>query len=196
METINIEKKPLIYFLFDKEKLVYIGETKVEYGKRINQHKKDKKFDYKNVKCISSKKLNFLNHEYFRKYYELRLINKFKSMVKKYNKQTTKAPTLNDFICKMFLWYENPNPIFITPLTNYNQINYKGKFNKYLEYKTRKGRIKKVLNQYTNVWKDLDINKKLYIDGQNAFKFLINETIKQKNNYSIKFTPRKERLHN
>jgi len=193
METISIEKETLIYFLFDKEKLVYIGESKKEKGKRIHQHK-DKKFT--SYKFISSKNLNFLNIKYFRQYYELRLINRFKSMVKKYNKQTTKAPTLNDFICKMFLWYENPNPIFITPLTDYNQINYKGKFNKYLEYKTRKGRIKKVLNQYTNVWKDLDIKKKLYIDGQNAFKFLINETMKPKNNYSIKFTPRKERLHN
>jgi len=191
METINIEDQCLLYFFYNKTEKVYIGETTKGYG-RFYQHK-DKKFDKHNIKYISGKKLSFVNHKYFRKYYELRLINKFNPF---YNEQKTIAPTLNEFICKMFLWYENPNPIFITPLTDYNQINYKGKFNKYLEYKTRKGRIKKVLNQYTNVWKDLDIKKKLYIDGQNAFKFLINETMKPKNNYSIKFTPRKERLHN
>ena len=92
----------------------------------------------------------------------------------------------------MFLWYENPNPTFITPLTAYNQI----KYNKYFEYRTKQRKVKKVLNQYTNVWKNLDMSKKLYIDNQNAFTFLINETMKPSNNYSIKFTPRKERLHN
>tara|TARA_R110002111_G_scaffold109291_1_gene168110 strand:+ start:38 stop:601 length:564 start_codon:yes stop_codon:yes gene_type:complete len=187
METINIEDQCLLYFFYNKKEKVYIGETSKGYG-RFYQHK-DKKFDKHNVKYISGKKLNFLNNEYFRKYYELRLINRFKP---KYNKEKTIAPTLNDFICKMFLWYENPNPTFINPLTAYNQI----KYNKYFEYRTKQRRIKKVLNQYTNVWKNLDMSKKLYIDGQNAFNFLINETMKPTNNYSIKFTPRKERLHN
>ena len=186
MEKISIEKECSIYFLFNKNKIVYIGETSVEKGKRIHQHK-DKLFN--SYSEINGNKISFINNIFFRKYYELRLINKFKP---RYNKETTTAPTLNEFICKMFLWYENPNPTFINPLTAYNQI----KYNKYLEYRTKQRKLKKVLNQYTNVWKDLDINKKLYIDGQNAFKFLINETIKPKNNYSIKFTPRKERLHN
>tara|TARA_R110000803_G_scaffold119493_2_gene187798 strand:- start:51 stop:620 length:570 start_codon:yes stop_codon:yes gene_type:complete len=189
MKIINIEKEPQIYFLFDKNKLVYIGETKVENGKRINQHK-DKKFD--KAKCISSKKLSFLNNEYFRKYYELRLINRFKP---KYNKEKTKAPSLNNFICKIFLFNENPNPQFITPLTTYNQIIYKGKYNKFLEYKNKR-RNKKCLNQYTKVWDNLDINKKLYINNQNAFKFLVNETMKLPKNLSIKFTPRIEKIHN
>ena len=193
VKKINIEKEPLIYFLFNKKKLVYIGETKVENGKRINQHKKDKKFDENNVKCITSKKLSFLKNEYFRKYYELRLINRFKP---KYNKQRTKAPTLNNFICKMFLWFENPNHQFITPLTTYNQIIYKGKYNKFLEYKDRRGRNKKFPNKYTKVWDALDLTKKLYINNQNAFKFLSNETIKLSKQYSKKFTPRLELLHN
>ena len=126
VKTINIENEPLIYFLIYMKVIVYIGETEKEPGKRIYQHT-DKKFD--DVKCISSKKLSFLKNEYFRKYYELRWINKFKP---KYNKQNTKAPTLNNFICKMFLWFENPNHQFITPLTDYNQIIYKGKYNKFL----------------------------------------------------------------
>ena len=191
METINIEDQCLLYFLSSKKEKVYIGQTSKGYG-RFYQHK-DKKFDKHNVKYISGKKLNFINNEYFRKYYELRLINRFKP---KYNKETTTAPTLNEFICKIFLWYENPNSTFINPLTNYNQINYKGKFNKYLEYKNKRGKFKKVFNQYTNIWENLDMSKKLYINGQNAFTFLINETMKSSNDYSLKFTPRKERLHN
>lgn len=190
VKTISIENEPLIYFLFYMNIIVYIGETAKELGKRIHQHKKDKKYD--NVKYISSKKLSFLKNEYFRKYYELRLINRFNP---KYNKQRTKAPTLNNFICKMFLWFENPNHQFITPLTDYNQIIYKGKYNKFLEYKDRKGRNKKFPNKYTKVWDDLDLTKKLYINNQNAFKFLSNETIKLSKQYSKQFTPRKERLH-
>ena len=190
VNTINIENEPLIYFLIYMKVIVYIGETEKEPGKRIYQHT-DKKFD--DVKCISSKKLSFLKNEYFRKYYELRWINKFKP---KYNKQNTKAPTLNNFICKMFLWFENPNHQFITPLTDYNQIIYKGKYNKFLEYKDRKGRTKKFPNKYTKVWDGLDLTKKLYINNQNAFKFLSNETIKLSKQYSKQFTPRQEKLHN
>jgi len=190
VKTINIENEPLIYFLIYMKVIVYIGETEKEPGKRIYQHT-DKKFD--DVKCISSKKLSFLKNEYFRKYYELRWINKFKP---KYNKQNTKAPTLNNFICKMFLWFENPNHQFITPLTDYNQIIYKGKYNKFLEYKDRKGRTKKFPNKYTKVWDGLDLTKKLYINNQNAFKFLSNETIKLSKQYSKQFTPRQEKLHN
>jgi predicted GIY-YIG superfamily endonuclease len=93
MEKINIENQCLLYFFFNKTEKVYIGETTKGYG-RFYQHK-DKKFDKHNVRYISSKKLNFLNHEYFRKYYELRLINRFKP---RYNKETTTAPSLNDFI--------------------------------------------------------------------------------------------------
>ena len=191
METINIEDQCLLYLFSNKIEKVYVGETSKGYA-RFYQHK-DKKFDKHNVKYISGKKLNFLNNEYFRKYYELRLINKFKP---RYNKETTTAPTLNEFICKMFLWNENPNSTFVHPLTSYNAISYKGKFNKYLEYKNKKGKFTKILNQYTNIWDGIDINKKLYINGKNAFKFLTNETIKPTNDYSIKFTPRLEKLHN
>ena len=66
---------------------------------------------------------------------------------KKYNKETTTAPTLNDFICKMFLWYENPNPTFINPLTAYNQI----KYNKYLEYRTKQRKLIKTKNNCKKV---------------------------------------------
>ena len=193
VEKINIEKEPLIYFLFNKNKIVYIGETEKENGKRIYNHT-DKKFDKNNVKCISSKKLSFLNNKYFRRYYELRWINKFKP---KYNKEKTKAPSLNLFFLKMFLWFENPNPQWIVPLSAYSpfMIN---KYKDFLEhiYNPRKSRW--VINGYTKVWKNININKKLYIDNQNPFKFLFNEEMKPSLTGKLrkKFTPRKEILHN
>ena len=194
VKTINIENEPLIYFLFDRNKIVYIGETETEFGKRIYQHKKDKKFD--EVKCISSKKLSFLKNEYFRKYYELRWINKFKP---KYNKEKPKAPSLNLFLLKMFLWFENPNPHWLVPLSTYSPFMQK-KHQRWLpEHKNKNsGKLYWVMNQYSKVWKDLDLKKKIYIDNQNTFKFLLNEKMKfsMAGKLRKQFTPRKERLHN
>jgi hypothetical protein len=171
--------------------IVYIGETEKEPGKRIYQHT-DKKFN--DVKCISSKKLGFLKNKYFRKYYELRLINRFKP---KYNKETTKAPSLNLFFLKMFLWFENPNPQWIVPLSVYSPFMI-SKYKKFLEHIYNPKKSRWVINDYTKVWNNIDINKNLYIDNQNPFKFLINEKIKPSMAGKLrkKFTPRKEKLHN
>ena len=194
VKTINIENEPLIYFLIYMKVIVYIGETATEFGKRIYQHKKDKKFD--EVKCISSKKLSFLKNEYFRKYYELRWINKFKP---KYNKEKPKAPSLNLFLLKMFLWFENPNPHWLVPLSTYSPFMQK-KHQRWLpEHKNKNsGKLYWVMNQYSKVWKDLDLKKKIYIDNQNTFKFLLNEKMKfsMAGKLRKQFTPRKERLHN
>ena len=194
VKTINIENEPLIYFLIYMKIIVYIGETATEFGKRIYQHKKDKKFD--EVKCISSKKLSFLKNEYFRKYYELRWINKYKP---KYNKEKPKAPSLNLFLLKMFLWFENPNPHWLVPLSTYSPFMQK-KHQRWLpEHKNKNsGKLYWVMNQYSKVWKDLDLKKKIYIDNQNTFKFLLNEKMKfsMAGKLRKQFTPRKERLHN
>tara|TARA_R100001530_G_scaffold9216_1_gene9352 strand:- start:127 stop:708 length:582 start_codon:yes stop_codon:yes gene_type:complete len=191
VKTINIENEPLIYFLFYMGVIVYIGETEKEPGKRIYQHT-DKKFN--DVKCISSKKLGFLKNKYFRKYYELRLINRFKP---KYNKETTKAPSLNLFFLKMFLWFENPNPQWIVPLSVYSPFMI-SKYKKFLEHIYNPKKSRWVINDYTKVWNNIDINKNLYIDNQNPFKFLINEKMKPSMAGKLrkKFTPRKEKLHN
>ncbi len=191
VKTINIENEPLIYFLFYMGVIVYIGETEKEPGKRIYHHT-DKKFN--DVKCISSKKLGFLKNKYFRKYYELRWINKFKP---KYNKEKTKAPSLNLFFLKMFLWFENPNPQWIVPLSVYSPFMI-SKYKKFLEHIYNPKKSRWVINGYTKVWNNIDINKNLYIDNQNPFKFLINEKIKPSMAGKLrkKFTPRKEKLHN
>ena len=201
-KIINIKKEPLIYFLLDnkeknyskvyKKDILYAGETGTELGKRPVAHK-DKKFDA--VKGISSTTFKFLNNQYFRKYYELRCINKFAPT--KYNKQKNRASTLNFFLLKMFLWFENPNRQWINPFARQCPFM-QNKNKKWLEhiYSPRKSRW--VINGYTRVWETLDLNKKLYIDNQNAFKFLINEKLKPSLAGKLRrqFTPRKEKLHN
>ena len=194
VKTINIENEPLIYFLIYMKVIVYIGETATEFGKRIYQHKKDKKFD--DVKCISSKKLSFLKNEYFRKYYELRWINKFKP---KYNKEKTKAPSLNLFFLKIFLWFENPNPHWLVPLSMNSPFMQKQHQRWLPEHKNKNsGKLYWVMNQYSRIWKDIDLKKKLYIDNQNPFKFLINEKMKPSLAGKLRkqFVPRQEKLHN
>ena len=193
VKTINIENEPLIYFLLDMKVIVYIGETEKEPGKRIYQHT-DKKFD--DVKCISSKKLSFLKNEYFRKYYELRWINKFKP---KYNKEKTKAPSLNLFFLKIFLWFENPNPHWLVPLSMNSPFMQKQHQRWLPEHKNKNsGKLYWVMNQYSRIWKDIDLKKKLYIDNQNPFKFLINEKMKPSLAGKLRkqFVPRQEKLHN
>ena len=54
------------------------------------------------------------------------------------------------------------------------------------------------MNQYSKIWKDIDLKKKLYIDNQNPFKFLINEKMKPSLAGKLRkqFVPRQEKLHN
>ena len=210
----NIEKEPLIYFLLNKKDvdckktykkdIVYAGATKTEYGKRVYSHipknRKPHHADYKDfnvAKGISSKKLGFLKNKYFREYYELRWINKFDP---KYNRTKDKAPSLNLFLLKMFLWFENPNPFWISPLSSQCPFMKPKSSNGlyWLEHTYSPNNSRWVINGYTRVWETLDLNKKLYIDNQNAFKFLINEKTKPSLAGKLRkqFTPRKERLHN
>ena len=204
IKIINIKKEPLIYFLLDeniknpnkvyKKDILYTGQTKTELGKRPMSHAIRKSHF---VRKISSTKFKFLNNKYFREYYELRCINKFPN---KNNDQKKIAPSLNLFLLKMFLWFENPNPLWINPLTRYCEfmrpMNSNGDY--WLE-NTYEKKTRWSINKYTRVWETLDLSKKLYINNQNAFKFLINEEMKP----ALKvgrlrkiFTPRKERLHN
>ena len=182
-------------------KIMDIGQEQIhqlllngKFSELFEKRFKDKKFDV--VKCISSKKLSFLKNKYFRKYYELRWINKYKP---KYNKEKPKAPSLNLFLLKMFLWFENPNPHWLVPLSTYSPFMQK-KHQRWLpEHKNKNsGKLYWVMNQYSKVWKDLDLKKKIYIDNQNTFKFLLNEKMKfsMAGKLRKQFTPRKERLHN
>jgi len=179
-------KEPIIYFLIKNKKIIYIGESDIGI-KRIFEHRASKNFD--TAKYISSNDLCFLENNLFRKYYESRLIRFFKP---KENKTNTNIPPLNIFLIKMFLWKENPTADFLRPTsssTDFMRLDF-------LETKTKNTRkFKKVYNGYTKIWKQLNFNKKLFVDDENAFKFLSFEKYKLHKN-SKKFVPRKERLHN
>jgi len=198
------ENNSLIYILCDvedinckkiyKKDIVYVGETNIGFS-RLTQHtaKKHNKTMYIRRKSFKNK--------YFRKYYEARLIKRF---TPKYNQKVNTPPSLNLFLLKVFLWFENPNPYFVILLSRYSPFmelpNSKG--NCWLEHIYQnvpvRHRVKWVINKYTRVWETVDLNKKLYIDNQNAFKFLINEEMKPSLSGSLRkeFTPRKERMHN
>lgn len=179
-------KEPIIYFLIKNKKIIYIGESEIGI-KRIFEHRASKKFDY--AKYISSNNLKFLENSLFRKYYEARLINYFKP---KLNNGSYGCSPLNIFLIKMFLWKENPVADFIRPIsmsTDFMNL-------RFLETKIKNtNKFKKVYNSYTQVWKQLNFNKRLYIDKQNAFKYLAYEKYKPHKN-SNKFIPRIEKLHN
>jgi len=179
-------KEPIIYFLIKNKKIIYIGESDIGI-KRIFEHRASKDFD--TAKYISSNNLKFLENNFFRKYYESRLINYFKP---KLNNGNYGVPPLNIFLIKMFLWKENPVADFIRPIsrsTDFMNL-------KFLETKTKNTKkLKKVYNSYTKVWKQLNFNKRLYIDNRNAFKYLAFEKYQGHKN-SNKFVPRIEKLHN
>ena len=190
--------KYLIYFLLDKKQIVYIGESQIGIA-RIFQHRTDKKFD--DYIYISEREFPFLKNYYFRRYYERRWIIKFKNP--KYNLEKITVPTLNEFLVKMYLWAENPQPEWAKPLTKFNHF-----FARKLEGKSKRGKVFYTDNQYSKVHSIIDINKILYIK-QNlgigyittkelAFKFLANEKPKKSLGlrYTRKFNHRKETITN
>jgi len=198
------EKEPLIYFLCDveninckkiyKKDIVYVGETRVGFS-RLFQHTAKK-----HNKTMYIRRESFKN-KYFRKYYEARLIKKFNP---KYNQKINTPPSLNLFLLKVFLWFENPNPQWLILLSKHSpfmeRANSKGIYwlSHIYAHLPVKNRERWVVNGYTRVWETLDLNKKLYIDNQNPFKFLINEEMKPSLTGSLRkeFTPRKEKIHN
>jgi len=198
------EKEPLIYFLCDveninckkiyKKDIVYVGETRVGFS-RLFQHTAKK-----HNKTMYIRRESF-NNKYFRKYYEARLIKKFNP---KYNQKINTPPSLNLFLLKVFLWFENPNPFFMNLLSKKSPFmepaNSTGKYWLLHIYSHLpvKDREKWVINKYTRVWETVDLNKKLYIDNQNPFKFLINEEMKPSLTGKLRkeFTQRKEKMHN
>ena len=65
-ETYPSIQEPIIYFLLDKEDVVYVGQSKSGMG-RPYQHK-DKVFDKISVLKCSEKVLDALETEYIKKY--------------------------------------------------------------------------------------------------------------------------------
>ena len=179
--------KCLIYFLLDNKKIVYVGESQIGIP-RIFQHRANKKFD--DYIYVCEKQLPFLKNYYFRRYYERRWIKRFKP---KYNFEPTRLPPLNEFLIKMYLWAENPQPEWVKPLTKFNTF-----FARKLEGRSKNGKVFYTDNQYSKVHSNLNINQILYINNELAFKFLANEKPKKSLGlrYTRKFNHRKENIYN
>ena len=185
-QTIELEEV-YIYFVINKKfkKIIYIGQT--ENGRtRVHSYRFDSKVC--DVKVITSKKIKCLNNSYFRKYYEARWIYKFKP---EYNKQINTPPSLNLFLMKMFLWNENPQTDWIVPFSQ--NCPFKCKFLNHTQ-KTNKY----IFNGYSKVWNEIDLDKKLFINNQKAFDYILNNKIEKTLSKKTRktFRTRTERLHN
>ena len=166
-QTIEL-KEVFIYFVICKKskKIFYIGESQNGRSRVQLRRFDDKTCD---VKVITSKKIKCLNNFYFRRYYEARWIYKFKP---EYNLQINTPPTLNYFLIKMFLWNENPQSNWIVPFSQ--NCPFKCKF---LPHTQKHNRY--IYNGYTKIWDQVDTNKKLFINNEKAFDYILNNKIEK-----------------
>ena len=185
-QTIEL-KEVFIYFVICKKskKIFYIGESQNGRSRVQLRRFDDKTCD---VKVITSKKIKCLNNFYFRRYYEARWIYKFKP---EYNLQINTPPTLNYFLIKMFLWNENPQSNWIVPFSQ--NCPFKCKF---LPHTQKHNRY--IYNGYTKIWDQVDTNKKLFINNEKAFDYILNNKIEKTLGTKTRktFKTRTEKLHN
>ena len=184
-ESLELEEV-YIYFVINKKskKIVYIGES--ENGRtRVQSYRFDKKVC--DIKVIKSNKIKCLNNYYFRRYYEARWIYKFKP---EYNRQIITPPTLNYFLIKMFYGMK--------PSTKLDSTFHKIVHSSVSFYLTHKNKNKYIYNGYTKVWDQVDTNKKLFINGEKAFDYILNNKIEKTLGTKTRktFRTRTEKLHN
>ena len=196
-----------IYALYNKNELVYVGESTDIYTRAPHHRYDQPKKDFNSWKIISTtEELPFLNDATFRLYYEDCCIKwlkpKYQEKVWKY-----KRIPLNLWLMKRYLWNQNPNPDILTLLSHKKKPNefFWEKMNGwYVTFesggmrKRKRSRIRK--NEYTRVWETIDLNKKLYIDGESVFKKLVDHSITRKklkgNSSKLKFKKPEGNLHN
>ena len=198
-----------VYFLINKGKVVYVGES----GKTINriENHRDKVFD--DLKVISTKTFYWLDDYWFRLYLERRCTYFFKP---KYNKQeyALNAPiSLNNFLLRRHLWNQNPN--FVNVISNFcgkeGWLSKDTKFmNHFLNHWSKKGKKYSICNiegekypckGYDQFFRKLDLKKKIYIDGGSAFHSLVDVTLTREKlekipKFQRKFKPLTKRMHN
>ena len=197
-----------IYALYSKNKIVYVGESE-DINTRAPHHRYDQPKKYFNSwKIISTvKELPFLNDATFRLYYEDCCIKwlkpKYQEKVWKYKKRIP----LNLFLMKRYLWNQNPNPDILALISNKEkpeEFFWENMNSYYVEFpsggmRKRKRRCIRE-NEYTRVWETLDLSKKLYIDGESAFKKLVDYRIGKKeykgNSSQLTFKKPEGNLHN
>ena len=196
-----------IYALYNKNELVYVGES-TDINTRAPHHRYDQpKKDFNSWKIISTtEELPFLNDATFRLYYEDCCIKWLKPKYQEKVWKDKRIP-LNLWLMKRYLWNQNPNPDILSLLSHKkkpNEFFWEKMKGYYVEFPTggvrkrKNNRIRK--NEYTRVWETLDLSKKLYIDGESAFKKLVDHSItkdKLKGNSSqLTFKKPEGNLHN
>ena len=165
-----------VYFLINKGKVVYIGESE-KIINRIENHR-DKVFD--DMRVISTKTFYWLDDIWFRLYFERRCIYFFQP---EYNDKGKSHPVLlNNFLMRRHLW--NQNPQFVDVVSNYcgtEKFNSSKKhttfMQKWLHHRSKNGKLTRICNYegdvyeckgYDQFFRTLDLTKKIYIDGGSA----------------------------
>jgi excinuclease UvrABC nuclease subunit len=210
---INIDYSDLffsgVYFLINKGKVVYVGESE-KIINRIENHR-DKVFD--DIRVISTKTFYWLDDIWFRLYFERRCIYFFQP---EYNDKGKSYPVLlNNFLMRRHLW--NQNPQFVDVVSNYcgtEKFNSSKKhttfMQKWLNHRSRNGKLTRICNYegdeyeckgYDQFFRTLDLTKKIYIDGGSAFHSLVDITLTrgklEKMDLNQKmFRPLTKRMHN
>ena len=198
-----------VYFLINKGKVVYVGESE-KIINRIENHR-DKVFD--DIRVISTKTFYWLDDIWFRLYFERRCIYFFQP---EYNDKGKSHPVLlNNFLMRRHLW--NQNPQFVDVVSNYcgtEKFNSSKKhttfMQKWLHHRSKNGKLTRICNYegdvyeckgYDQFFRTLDLTKKIYIDGGSAFHSLVDVTLTrgklEKMDLNQKmFRPLTKRMHN
>ena len=198
-----------VYFLINKGKVVYVGESE-KIINRIENHR-DKVFD--DMRVISTKTFYWLDDIWFRLYFERRCIYFFQP---EYNDKGKSHPVLlNNFLMRRHLW--NQNPQFVDVVSNYcgtEKFNSSKKhttfMQKWLHHRSKNGKLTRICNYegdvyeckgYDQFFRTLDLTKKIYIDGGSAFHSLVDVTLTrgklEKMDLNQKmFRPLTKRMHN
>ena len=198
-----------VYFLINKGKVVYVGESE-KIINRIENHR-DKVFD--DIRVISTKTFYWLDDIWFRLYFERRCIYFFQP---EYNDRGKSHPVLlNNFLMRRHLW--NQNPQFVDVVSNYcgtEKFNSSKKhttfMQNWLHHRSRNGKLTRICNYegdvyeckgYDQFFRTLDLTKKIYIDGGSAFHSLVDVTLTrvklEKMDLNQKmFRPLTKKMHN
>ena len=206
-----------VYFLMLKGEIIYVGQSeKLLFRISDDEHRK-KQFD--DVRYITTKTFYWMDDYYFRRYFEQRCIHKFKP---KYNGESDKKKyvALYNFLMRRHLF--NQNGTYVDVISNnlgdlsktntYKNPSEKTKFGNFWIYHfSRNGKLSKRISNsddngipnmgYDQFFRTLDLTKKIYVDGKNAFHELVDVTFneekkKKRQKFQQSFKPLTKKMHN
>lgn len=201
-----------VYFLINKGKVVYVGESEKIINRIENHHNdKDNPKVFDDFKVISTKTFYWLDDLWFRLYFERRCIYFFQP---EYNDRGKSHPILlNNFLMRRHLWNQNPN--FVDVVSNFcGEKGWQSKntkfMNHWLNHWSKNRKVTHICNiegegypckGYDQFFRKLDLKKKIYIDGGSPFHPLVDVTLTRKklekrDKFQRKFYPLTKRMHN